>query len=582
MRNIRPDYYAVQKTQRTKTYGLFAVLLLFYVGAVGLLALALFLSFGLFLTGAPSLSGPFLVRFAAGVVALSALIAVLHFREARRSGAAYILKRLQAGPAERADLYHARFANAVEEIAIACGRIRVKACVLPSSAFNSLALIEADGTPVIAATEGLLAEASRDELLAVVAHELAHVVRGDALFVTLACSLAALFERLRDALLPEADRPSPENPEGDSSGVPAVFLYPAAVVSSTVLRLLSSLISREREVLADAAAVEFGRDPAALARAVYKAHVRRSFLGDFSATFEPLFMVSPRPDGDPDRFWSRIVSTHPPVITRVRRLAAMAHRSGADIIRQVHVEAAERAKARRELKSEARSESQSGTSASVAPAAAGRIWHIRTARGEWQGPLGLEDLLALPEFGPQARLREGADGVEAGAREFPAIRAALVRRRRLRPGRAAGDDNCPRCRTPLASTFYEGVPVKTCPSCRGKLVGLESMDRILARREVGFAPDLVAKAAAFRARFEEDPVGVHKISVKLRPVMHCPSCGYPMRPRPYNYQYFVPVDKCLSCRTIWFDADELEILQILVERRGRVQPDASPASVNRP
>jgi Zn-finger nucleic acid-binding protein len=37
--------------------------------------------------------------------------------------------------------------------------------------------------------------------------------------------------------------------------------------------------------------------------------------------------------------------------------------------------------------------------------------------------------------------------------------------------------------------------------------------------------------------------------------------------RPYNYQYFVPVDKCLSCSKIWFDADELEILQILIEDR---------------
>jgi hypothetical protein len=36
--------------------------------------------------------------------------------------------------------------------------------------------------------------------------------------------------------------------------------------------------------------------------------------------------------------------------------------------------------------------------------------------------------------------------------------------------------------------------------------------------------------------------------------------------RPYNYQYFIPVDRCLSCYDIWFDADELEILQILVQK----------------
>jgi Zn-finger nucleic acid-binding protein len=39
-----------------------------------------------------------------------------------------------------------------------------------------------------------------------------------------------------------------------------------------------------------------------------------------------------------------------------------------------------------------------------------------------------------------------------------------------------------------------------------------------------------------------------------------------MTPRPYNYQYILPVDKCLSCGRIWFDADELEMLQALVEK----------------
>ncbi len=47
----------------------------------------------------------------------------------------------------------------------------------------------------------------------------------------------------------------------------------------------------------------------------------------------------------------------------------------------------------------------------------------------------------------------------------------------------------------------------------------------------------------------------------------CPACGYPLTARPYSYAYFIPVDKCLSCHKIWFDADELEILQVLIENR---------------
>ena len=40
-----------------------------------------------------------------------------------------------------------------------------------------------------------------------------------------------------------------------------------------------------------------------------------------------------------------------------------------------------------------------------------------------------------------------------------------------------------------------------------------------------------------------------------------------MLPHPYNYQYILPVDKCFTCEKIWFDTDELEILQILIESR---------------
>ena len=49
--------------------------------------------------------------------------------------------------------------------------------------------------------------------------------------------------------------------------------------------------------------------------------------------------------------------------------------------------------------------------------------------------------------------------------------------------------------------------------------------------------------------------------------MTCPSCGYRLAARPYSYQYFMSVDKCLACGKVWFDADELEILQILVEKK---------------
>jgi Zn-finger nucleic acid-binding protein len=58
-----------------------------------------------------------------------------------------------------------------------------------------------------------------------------------------------------------------------------------------------------------------------------------------------------------------------------------------------------------------------------------------------------------------------------------------------------------------------------------------------------------------------------KIDMKNSAHIYCPNCGHKMLPRPFNYHYVVPVDKCLSCQKIWFDRDELEVLQILIEER---------------
>ena len=64
-----------------------------------------------------------------------------------------------------------------------------------------------------------------------------------------------------------------------------------------------------------------------------------------------------------------------------------------------------------------------------------------------------------------------------------------------------------------------------------------------------------------------NPILTKKIDVDKIQKIFCPDCGSRMLPRPYSYHYVVPVDKCLSCNKTWFDADELEILQILIEQR---------------
>ena len=47
----------------------------------------------------------------------------------------------------------------------------------------------------------------------------------------------------------------------------------------------------------------------------------------------------------------------------------------------------------------------------------------------------------------------------------------------------------------------------------------------------------------------------------------CPNCGVPMMRRHYSYEYAVEIDYCSVCDLTWFEKDELEALQVLVERQ---------------
>jgi len=561
------DFYSLQRRQWRLSLLLTGVLFLFYVAVIGLAVLFISAVMGIFRGAVPLFSGPVLIRALIIAVVLALGLALFHYFDSRRSGAGFILRRLGARPPDLHDRYHKQFINTLEEIRIAAGLPLVRGYVLPALAINCLALIKADKTPVVAVTEGLLSESTRDELQAAVAHELAHIVRGDTIFITLICSLANIFEQLKQSLEPDIDTPELGS-SGQGSLGGSIFLGVVAWFSAVVMRLLSTLISREREVLADAAAVELCRAPEALARVLYKAHLKNAFVGDFSLTYSPLFMISADPLSENEGFWGRVLCTHPPLMSRVERLARMAHKSTAAVVEEVWNVQKNRRDHRRMMLSE--EEYQKGISpgpnSGETPAPSGRVWLIQDDKDKWIGPLTLDGLLRNPYFLMSRKVKNLQERVEAQAGEFPVVREAVRRNRRQKPLEGRGRNLCPRCRLPLGDYFYEGVEVKICKRCLGKLVDSQAMERILARREFAFSEDLIKKAEEFKAQFLTNPINAQKQKEKETPPVPCPACGYRMASRPYNYQFFLPVEKCLSCSRLWFDADELEVLQILVEK----------------
>ncbi|MBD3414824.1 MAG: M48 family metalloprotease [Candidatus Aminicenantes bacterium] len=568
-RKFTKDFYEIQRQQWQKSLFLLLILFVFYFFLAGFVAFVFLVSIGMLVPGFSLFTGGTWNDFLLVNLIVSLSIAAFHFYDARYHGARFIRKRLSAESPDTDDVYHKRFINTVDEMRIAAGLPKVTPYIISAFAINSMALMEADKSPSIIVTEGLLAEFTREELQAVIAHELAHIIRGDTFYITLVCSLANSFERLRQMSEPqEATQGQIGEVQESAGGNPLV--YAATSISSVLMHLLSTLISRQRELMADATAVELNRNPSALARAVYKAHVSNSFIGDFSLSYSPLFIVPPRSKNISDGLLSRIFNSHPPLMKRVRHLAEMVPASPKKIIDDVLEIRKKREKARFVLHS--KEETTTGEKKAVdsrdavQPKEEG-VWCVRNPKGKWIGPFTLEKLLSLRFFTSRIWTKNIQEGIEATAGEFPQIRTGLRNLYQKKPVNPKRYNKCPRCRTLLIDIFYEGVAIKSCPSCGGKLVDSALIGRIIARREVAFSDYLVEKAAGFRENFLENPAGMRKINKEKSQDIYCPLCGSRMQPRPFTYHYIVPINKCFWCHKTWFDTDELEVLQLLIELR---------------
>ena len=126
---------------------------------------------------------------------------------------------------------------------------------------------------------------------------------------------------------------------------------------------------------------------------------------------------------------------------------------------------------------------------------------------------------------------------------------------------------CPHCQTTLKAIDYEGVEIQYCETCGGKLAGALAVERIVTRKEAGFSQEMLKKVEQFKEEYLFNPYQGKGKRLPTQSSFPCPHCGCGMLPRPFSYQYFIPIDRCLGCAHIWFDADELEILHVLIEQK---------------
>jgi len=266
-------------------------------------------------------------------------------------GAGYKLWQLSAGGAVVARLLGGRpvgpntadpsertLLHVVEEMAIASGLPVPDVYLLEEErGINAFTAGNEPSDAVIGVTFGALKLLSRDQLQGVVAHEFSHILNGDMRLntrligwlhgilglVVLGRILRLDFmPRLGNGTSPREDRKARFGPIFHPAFLAAFILGSICLVAGSFgaffARLIKSAVSRQREYLADAAAVQFTRHPAAVAGALVKIG-GVSGLAEIGAARAEEASHMYFGDGMKRR-WFGFLSTHPPLTKRIRRI----------------------------------------------------------------------------------------------------------------------------------------------------------------------------------------------------------------------------------------------------------------------
>jgi Zn-dependent protease with chaperone function len=195
-----------------------------------------------------------------------------------RSGGAVVARSLGGTRVERStrDPALRRLRNVVEEMAIASGVTMPEVYVLENEdGINAFAAGNSPADAAIAVTRGAATLLKRDELQGVVAHEFSHILNGDMrLNLRLLGWTFGLLAIAIVARIVLQSSPSTGG-RGRKDGAGALMLAALAIMILGYIgvffgRLLQAAVSRHRERLADASAVQFTRDPAGLTGALLK------------------------------------------------------------------------------------------------------------------------------------------------------------------------------------------------------------------------------------------------------------------------------------------------------------------------
>jgi Zn-dependent protease with chaperone function len=337
MNTTTMDFFAHQDRARRQT----SLLIGYYVLAVALIALGVYAAFAAVFLGAEAKTAgafdwrqawnPRLFAAVVGGTLLVVLIGTLYKIAQLARGGEAIARMLGGRPVapDTADAAERRLINVVEEMAIASGIPVPRVFLLDEEkGINAFAAGFEPSNAVIGVTRGCLQTLSRDELQGVIAHEFSHILNGDMRLnlrlvgILNGILVIALVGYGLMRVMSSSSRSRSRNEKGGGAAV-GIFLLGLLLMLIGYIgvffgKLIKSAVSRQREFLADASAVQFTRNPIGIAGALatiagYKGGTR---LATSHAEETSHFFFANGLRGS----FLGLLATHPPLDERIRRI----------------------------------------------------------------------------------------------------------------------------------------------------------------------------------------------------------------------------------------------------------------------
>lgn len=213
--------------------------------------------------------------------------------------------------------------NVVREMALAANVPMPAVYLIDDSAPNAFATGRDPAHASVAITTGLLEKLDREELQGVIGHELSHVRNLDIRFSLMVGVMVGAIAILADFFLRftfwgGGRRSNSREGGGGAQAIVFVIAIVLAILAPLISRFIQLAVSRQREYLADASAVDLTRNPHGLERALAKISADPEVLEVANRGTQHMYFTNPIKNFE--KRSSGLMSTHPPILDRINRL----------------------------------------------------------------------------------------------------------------------------------------------------------------------------------------------------------------------------------------------------------------------